>query len=73
MNTTSQSLQIIRYLAKGRTLTALQALNRFGVWRLSGRILDLRKDRWPIETRMVKTPSGKRVAEYFLPKSRRAS
>jgi hypothetical protein len=38
----SQSARIIYYLATGRTLTPLEALQRFGCLRLSARILDLR-------------------------------
>lgn len=65
MNTDAQKLQIVRHLAKGHTLTKLQALRKFGCWNLGGRIFDLRAERWPIKTRMV-TRKDKRIAEYWM-------
>lgn len=66
----SQELEIQRHLAKGRPLTPLGALKRFGCLRLGARIHELRK-RWPIESRMVDVGQGKRVAEYFIPRAKR--
>jgi len=61
----SQTEKILHWLRKGHKLTAMQALRKFGCFRLSGRIKDLRNQDWGITTRMV-TRNGKRIAEYSL-------
>lgn len=61
----SQRLRVLRHLAKGKSLTPLNALRLFGTLRLSGRIKELRDEGWPIETEMV-TVSGARVAKYRI-------
>lgn len=62
----TQSDMILDALKRGETLTALDALSRFRCLRLSGRVLELRQKGYAIETRMIETPSKKRIAEYFL-------
>lgn len=66
METQSQSKQIRSYLSKGKSLTSLDALKLFGCLRLSGRILELRKD-MNIKTTMIEV-NGKRVAKYSIVK-----
>ena len=78
---TSQKKQIREYLEAGGKLTALAALNFYDCMNLKGRIYDIREeyhDEWlaqkpgakkpmqQIKTDMVKTESGKRIAEYSL-------
>jgi hypothetical protein len=69
----SQKLEIVRHLAKGHRLTPLQALGRFGTLSLSQRIGELRREGWPIRSRLVEV-GEKRVAEYRLekPKGRKS-
>lgn len=66
----SQRKAIEKFLLAGNSLTALQALNRFGCARLAARIDDLRNAGMPIESvpLMVTNREGKRVrvAEYRL-------
>lgn len=62
----TQCTLILRHLAQGKTLTTLQALELFGCMALSQRCTDLRNEGWPVDSRMIELPSGKRVAEYFL-------
>jgi len=72
-----QKQQIRDYLENGGKLTALAALNFWDCMNLKGRIYDIRQDygfEWckkgnieplkEIKTEMVKTASGKRIAEY---------
>lgn len=66
--TTSQNRAIIQYLESGGSLSTIDALEKFGTFRLSARILDLRKKGHNIRTEKFKTPSGKTVARYFIPK-----
>ena len=47
-------------------LTPLEALNRYGVFRLGARRYDLIKQGWDVRTEIVKR-NGKRFAEYSIP------
>ena len=60
----SQSDRILAHLLSGKPLTAMQALDKFGCFRLAARIDQLRKQ-WPIATEM-KTKDGKRFAVYRI-------
>jgi hypothetical protein len=70
MNTDSQTKLILRHLAKGHSLTPLEALRRFDCLRLGARAWDLKRAGWPVESKIV-TKHGKRVAEYSIPKAQR--
>ena len=61
----SQNTQILNYLLSGKKLTPITALNKFNCFRLSARILDLRKKGYNIITENV-TRKGKTFAEYSL-------
>jgi hypothetical protein len=61
----TQSAMIIDWLAAGRGLTPLQALRKFGCFRLAARVSDLRSNGHAIETRRV-TKNGATYAEYRL-------
>ena len=66
-NTDSQCSAILEHLKKGLSITPLEALNRFGCFRLSARIHDLRhKQGYDIMTERVLTSNGKYVAQYRL-------
>ena len=54
---------IEEYLNSGRTLTAVEALDKFGCFRLAARISDLRRDGINIATDTV-TQKGKTFARY---------
>ena len=66
----SQGELILRHLKSGLTITAIEALNRFGCFNLKGRIWELRqqvaKEGYRIDTNWITTNTGKRVAEYKL-------
>jgi hypothetical protein len=61
----TQAGRILEHLLAGNRITALDALELFGCFRLAARIHELRRDGWRIEERTVETSSGKRVAEYW--------
>lgn len=63
---TSHNAQILAHMKAGRAITPLDALERFGCLRLSGRIYDLRADGHRIDSTMIDVGDGKRVAEYRL-------
>jgi hypothetical protein len=62
----SQSQQVLEHLRKGGSLTAIEALQRYGTFRLAARIADLRQQGHIIDTGMLNLHNGKRVAVYSL-------
>ena len=62
----TQAGRILAYLRAGNRLTAIEALERFGCFRLAARIHELRRQGWNVQERTVETRSGKRVAEYSM-------
>jgi len=78
----SQKQQIREYLENGGKLTFLAALNFYDCANLRGRIFEIREDyhdEWyakkgnkeplkEIKTEMIKTKSGKRIAQYSIEK-----
>lgn len=62
----TQAGRILAHLRAGNRLTALEALEKFGCFRLAARIHELRREGWQIEERTVETRGGKRVAEYCM-------
>ncbi|MFQ5788279.1 MAG: helix-turn-helix domain-containing protein [Thermodesulfobacteriota bacterium] len=61
----SQEKQILQYLKTGAKITPLEALNRFGCFRLGARCWNLKQAGYNIKTEMI-TCDGKRFAEYSL-------
>jgi hypothetical protein len=64
----SQTLALQRYLAKGRSITPMDALKLFGCFRLGARIYDLKRSGWKIAKSTVER-NGKRFAQYRMVKS----
>jgi len=62
----SHSSLILNSLTNGDKLTSLDIFKKFGCFRASARIYDLRARMYPIETKMIVLPSGKRVAQYSM-------
>ena len=65
MHTATQNAQIIRWLKRGRTLTAWQAVHKFHCINLSGRISELRHAGHMILSLPTKQ-NGKRFVKYTL-------
>lgn len=61
----TQAYEILMYLQAGKTLTVAKALTELGVYALSQRVGELKKQGWPICSRTVETNGGARVSEYF--------
>lgn len=64
-NTTAQTSAILQHL-RHDTITAFEALQLYGCFRLAARIKDLREAGHQIHTTMIEVPTGKRIAEYSL-------
>lgn len=67
----TQSDMIINALLAGETLTPLDALKRFGCFRLGARVYDLRRDGYSIEKTLIDVGNGKHVASYKLSQVRK--
>ena len=62
----SQKDLILAHLRAGRVLNPLEALQKFGVFRLAARVFELRIAGWDVQMRRLKTSSGKTVALYWM-------
>ena len=67
--TTSQCANILWHLQNIGPLTHKQAEPLFNCSRLAARVNDLREAGHNIETKMIRLRSGKKVAEYSIPKN----
>ena len=65
--TGSQGEKILAYMQEGNRITAIDALNLCGCFRLSARIYDLRKKGYDIKSKTVNI-GGKSFASYYLEK-----
>jgi hypothetical protein len=61
----SQEIQIYNHMRKHKTITPIQALEKYGCFRLAARIADLRGRGHKINTEIVKS-GEKRFARYRL-------
>lgn len=57
---------ILKHLKSGKTLTKIQALNKFNCFSLAQRIADIKDLGYDVKTDMVKIESNKRIAKYKL-------
>ncbi len=64
----SQNAMIAAHLRKGARLTAMEALQKFGCFRLAARVLDLKTSGMDIRAEMIPTLGGARVAQYSIEK-----
>ena len=62
----SQTKQIADYLNKGKKLTPIDALTKFGCFRLAARIADLRNNGMIIVTNTIKLDNKRQVAQYSI-------
>lgn len=58
--------RIKKHLEKGKSITAIQALEKYGCFRLAARIADLRNDGLNIKTTIVKTKNNASIASYSI-------
>lgn len=73
MRTESQNKVLRKHLESGKSISPLQALNRFGIYRLAARCFDLRNDPvspFNIQSIMIFEHPIK-YAKYYIPKPKR--
>ena len=61
----AQEKQILEHLQKGYSLTPLEALQKYGCFRLGARIYDLKQKGYNIHTDTI-TAGKKRYAQYTM-------
>ena len=61
----SQKSEVRKVLESGMSITPIDALNKFGAFRLSAIIFDLKEDGLDIETTLIKGTNN-RYASYSL-------
>ena len=63
----SQVKAIIAHLSnRGNTITALNALQMFGCFRLASRIWDIKQRGIDVRDRYIETENGKRIKQYWI-------
>ena len=62
----TQAQSVLHHMKTIGPITALDALNDFGCFRLAARISDLRAEGHDIESNPFKTSGGATIAEYSL-------
>ena len=62
----TQNQLILSHLKTNKGITAMEALNQYGCFRLAARINDLRNDGHDITTETIKTLTNKTVSQYKL-------
>ena len=62
----SQAKRILAYMQAGNRITPIEALEKFGSFRLGARIADLRAEGHAIQSEFVTTTTGKRVKCYWI-------
>lgn len=69
----TQNNRLLAYLAEHRYITALEAINELGIYRLASRICDLRRIGYEISSEMItvknKFNEDCRVKRYWLKES----
>ena len=68
----SQTDLILDYLLNGGKLTALDALDKFGCFRLGARIWDIRNLGYEVDKQTIVIPGGSRIAVYSIKEEQNA-
>lgn len=69
----SKTDRIRAHLVAGKSLTALEAMGLYSVFRLASIIHNLRRQGYPIKTVTKVDPNGTEYAEYVLVQRKRAA
>ena len=61
----SQNQTILKHLLQGKSITALEAIEQYGIMRCAARICDLRDQEYRIKTLIIEK-NQKRFAKYYI-------
>lgn len=62
----TQKELILEHLRCGYSLTVAEALSQYGIYALSQRVGELKREGYPISSELVEVKEGCRVAQYRL-------
>lgn len=62
----SQNDAILDALLRGEKITPLDALRKYGCFRLGARIWDIRHSGYTVDRKLIDVGDGKHVAEYSM-------
>lgn len=65
-STESQCQILLGLMQSGKRITAMDGVRLFRSTRTGARVYDLRQKGYDVQSRFIKTSSGKRVSEYWL-------
>lgn len=62
----SQTERILEWMLQGHPITPIDALDRFGSFRLGARIAEIKAKGYLVYSEFITTPSGKKIKQYHL-------
>ena len=66
LNVSPQARKVLRHLEKYRSITPLEALGVYGIFRLAARVYELRREGFNVVTTMFRDENEKPYAKYVL-------
>lgn len=69
----SQNEMVLEHLMTGRSITPLEAIGVYGIYRLAARVCELKKAGYVIESEVRRDKNKKPYARYFMPAFHRAA
>lgn len=71
LSVSPQARKILRHLEKHKSITPLEALGVYGVFRLAARVFELRREGFNVATMMMRDENAKPYARYVLARASR--
>ena len=68
-NAGTQRHLLLEVFSRGESLTVAEALYKHGIYALSQRVGELKREGWQIRSRTVTTPGGARISRYWMESS----
>ena len=62
----SQKQRILDWMLEGNAITPMEALTKFGSFRLGARIADIKDMGYDVKSRYITVSGDKRVKQYYL-------
>jgi hypothetical protein len=62
----TQHYDLLAAFKRGERLTVLTAIQNYGVYALSQRCGELKRQGWPVKSETKSLPNGKSVSEYWM-------
>lgn len=66
LNVSPQARKVLRHLERHRSITPLEALGVYGIFRLAARVYELRREGFNVVTTIMRDENEKPYAKYVL-------